>query len=171
MSSDQVTVIKVDTPVNSAPQVATEPLAPIAGGMWPFSKKEDVAPPSSLLDESDDSDIDLTEDEEDQVTPPPPAIGSQQESFGAEKDEDEHEDDDALLGKSPRNTFVGGGSDDEEDKASLASSIKTVDLLAEDPLFLVLGQFFVSKKKENLVDVMDKLNENLEKLMKLMSDK
>lgn len=58
-------------------------------------------------------------------------------------------------------------SDDDDDD----SSIDTVALLGGDPLYLVLSEFLVSKKKENLAEVVSKLNDNVEKLLKLLSDK
>lgn len=72
--------------------------------------------------------------------------------------------------------MVGGktqtaSDDDSDEESESGDSVATIDLLGGDPLYLVLSEFFVSKKKENIVDVIDKLNDNLEKLYKLMSDK
>lgn len=63
-------------------------------------------------------------------------------------------------------------SDDESQqiqsggKSSDTSSIGTTDILSEDPLFLVLSQFLVSKRNTNIVDAIEKLNENIERLLK-----
>jgi len=44
-------------------------------------------------------------------------------------------------------------------------SICTVDLLSNDPLFLVLSHFFISKESgDNIATVLEKLNNTLEKM-------
>ena len=43
-------------------------------------------------------------------------------------------------------------------------------MLSEDPLFLVLSEYLVNKKGENIVTVLDKINSSLNKLSKSLSD-
>lgn len=58
--------------------------------------------------------------------------------------------------------------DDNESVASggsRSSSIDTIKLLSNDPLFLVLSKTFANQKGENIVDILDRINTNLEKLL------
>lgn len=52
---------------------------------------------------------------------------------------------------------------------SSASSTSTTRMLSSDPLFLVLYQYLVNNKGENIVTVLDKINKNLTKLVKTLS--
>lgn len=45
------------------------------------------------------------------------------------------------------------------------SSIDTINLLSQDPLYLVLGQFFSTATGKNIVMVLDEINENLKLLL------
>ena len=47
---------------------------------------------------------------------------------------------------------------------SSASSTSTMDMLSEDPLFLVLCQFLLNNKEENIVTVLDKINTSIQDL-------
>lgn len=64
----------------------------------------------------------------------------------------------------------------EEDASSVASSsthsatsegsVATIELLSEDPLFIVLSQFFMSKESgDNIATILEKINKNLEALI------
>lgn len=55
---------------------------------------------------------------------------------------------------------------DDNDDASIAGSDCTIDLLSHDPLFLVLSSFFMSKDSgDNIATILEKINNNLEKLV------
>ena len=57
-------------------------------------------------------------------------------------------------------------SDSSSDTSDALSSVCTIDLLSNDPLFIVLSQFFMSRETgDNIVTVMEKLNKNLETLI------
>lgn len=53
---------------------------------------------------------------------------------------------------------------------SSVSSSSTTRMLSSDPLFLVLYQYLVNNKGENIVTVLDKINNNLSKLVKILSE-
>jgi len=54
-------------------------------------------------------------------------------------------------------------------RRSSSDSDRTVDLISRDPLFLVLGQYLASEKSgKNIVTVLEKMNDNLERLLKIM---
>lgn len=57
-------------------------------------------------------------------------------------------------------------SDDASDAASddAASESSTVQLLSEDPLFLVLAQYFATPKGKNIVSVLEDINTNIKNL-------
>lgn len=192
MSSEPITVIKVDTSVDQVPTVKTEPLAsenlPQQGGFWgPLAPKPTPAPNASSTSspqaqptnaptqhsfdtDSDDSDL-FTDDEE--LPPSPQTHSNAVASAPPDAASTENKKPWSFFGGAPKEIDASTETTEdelEEDKQS-TTSLRTVDLLAEDPLFLVLGQFFVSQKKENLADVMDKINTNLEKIIQLMSDK
>lgn len=48
--------------------------------------------------------------------------------------------------------------------SSSASSTSTMEMLSEDPLFLVLCQFLLNNKEENIVTVLDKINTSIQDL-------
>ena len=58
--------------------------------------------------------------------------------------------------------------DSSSSSASEASSTSTTRMLSSDPLFLVLYQYLVNNKGENIVTVLDKINKNLKKLVTLL---
>lgn len=67
---------------------------------------------------------------------------------------------------------------DSEDEDVCSSSVdsdtsdRTIDLLGQDPLFLIMSQFFMSQKTgDNIATILEKLNENLEKNTALHSKK
>ena len=60
--------------------------------------------------------------------------------------------------------------DSEGDQDGGASVTSTTRMLSEDPLFLVLSEYFVNKKGRNIVTVLDKINNNLSKLVKYLKD-
>lgn len=61
-------------------------------------------------------------------------------------------------------------SDEEEGKVTPpvqsggAANPNIVNLLSQDPLFMVLTQFLKNKKGENIVEALDNINKNLERL-------
>jgi hypothetical protein len=60
--------------------------------------------------------------------------------------------------------------DDGDDAASTVSNettSSTIQMLGGDPLFLVLSEYLANKKGDNIVTVLDKLNDNIEKLISL----
>jgi hypothetical protein len=61
--------------------------------------------------------------------------------------------------------------EDDDDKASTVSTSSTIQMLGGDPLFLVLSEYLVNKKGDNIVTVLDKLNDNIEKLISLYTTK
>lgn len=140
----------------SASQAQAGPTAPAPTVLAASAQADAAAAQAQAGPASDESDVDSACDLLDDTSLDG---SSEEEPEGGSSDGEEESDDDSEeesdMGDGARS--VGG-----------ASSVDTADLLGGDPLFLVLGQFFISKKKENLVDVMDRLNDNLEKMMKLM---
>lgn len=59
-------------------------------------------------------------------------------------------------------------SSSSSSSSSVASSTSTTRMLSSDPLFLVLYQYLVNNKGENIVTVLDKINKNLKKLVTLL---
>lgn len=76
-------------------------------------------------------------------------------------DESQSEISDITTTDTSSETEKSSSSDNED-----TTSIATTELikLAEDPLFLVLGQFLVNKKDENIAEVLEKINNNLSKI-------
>jgi hypothetical protein len=61
-------------------------------------------------------------------------------------------------------------SDSESDSVSdTASESSTVQLLSEDPLFLVLAQYFATAKGKNIVNVLEDINTNIKNLTSAIS--
>jgi hypothetical protein len=79
-----------------------------------------------------------------------------------EEEEEEEEDDEEEEGE--------GEEGDQDGGASVASTTSTTRMLSEDPLFLVLSEYLVNSKGENIVTVLDKINTNLSKLLKYLKD-
>lgn len=80
-----------------------------------------------------------------------------------EEDIDEviSEEEDLEGGHKKKKAYKAKKDDDVE---SIADSQCTVDLLSNDPLFLVLSHFFVSKESgDNIATILEKLNKTLEK--------
>lgn len=55
----------------------------------------------------------------------------------------------------------------DDDTESTISTVSTTQMLGGDPLFLVLSEYLVNKKGDNIVTVLDKLNDNIAKLIAL----
>lgn len=101
-------------------------------------------------DDEEDGDGDGDEDEEDKDE------DDDEEDGDDDEDDEEDEDEDG--------TQDGGASDKSY------STTSTTRMLSEDPLFLVLSEYLVNKKGENIVTVLDKINSSLNKLSKSLSD-
>lgn len=82
----------------------------------------------------------------------------------ASEDKDDSEED------SEDGSDVDSEEGSEEDQDGGASVTSTTRMLSEDPLFLVLSEYFVNKKGRNIVTVLDKINNNLSKLVKYLKD-
>lgn len=54
--------------------------------------------------------------------------------------------------------------DDMSEGGKSSSSVDTVKLLSRDPLYLVLSQIFMNKDGLNLINILEKINMNLEKI-------
>lgn len=54
----------------------------------------------------------------------------------------------------------------ESSSSSNTSDVaSTVELLSRDPLYMVLSEYFMSKRGNNIIDILEKINKNLEKLV------
>lgn len=98
----------------------------------------------------------LSEEEEEDII-------EEEESIQDEEDLDEIISDEEELegGQKKRKAYK---TKKDDDAASIADSQCTVDLLSNDPLFLVLSHFFVSKESgDNIATILEKLNKTLEK--------
>lgn len=96
--------------------------------------------------------------------------GSENEDDDVKSDDEDEDDDDALPGGSELEGGKGKRKGKGKPKArsitddETVSIADTVDLLSNDPLFLVLSHFFVSKETgDNIATILDKINKNLEK--------
>jgi hypothetical protein len=84
------------------------------------------------------------------------------DSVDSDDDSDVHSDSDNGTA-----SIVHGGAGDEG-----ASEIDTDDFLSQDPLYLVLSQFFLTgDKKRNITGVMCDLVDRLDKLMLMLGNK
>lgn len=80
--------------------------------------------------------------------------------------------DDTSDGTSSVSQSEGGGDEGgappyggaRSPSSSSASSTSTMEMLSEDPLFLVLCQFLLNNKEENIVTVLDKINTSIQDL-------
>jgi hypothetical protein len=81
-----------------------------------------------------------------------------------DEDEDEDEDEDANENEEP---LAGGKSRVEADYDD-SSSVSTADILAKDPLFLVLSEFLMDEKGNTIVHALNKIGKHLEKINKNM---
>ena len=108
----------------------------------------------------DDDDISDEEEEKHDISGGDEDDDDDDEDDDDDDDEDEDEDEDAQYGgKKVRFTY-----DDDEETASEASSRSTIKMLSEDPLFIVLSEYFVNKKGKNIVDVLEEINISLKRL-------
>lgn len=96
-------------------------------------------------------------------------------SSSSDSDSDSSSDTD-----SPSATLQSDSSQSDHDTASIvhgggpeaASEIDTDDFLSQDPLYLVLSQFFLtSDKKHNITGVLSDLVDRLDKLVLMLSNK
>lgn len=88
-------------------------------------------------------------------------IGSEHEYNASQNNDD---DEFAPMSGGARKTNK--KSYDDDDASSVAASDDTINLLVNDPLFLVLSQFFMSKDSgDNIATILEKINNNLEKLV------
>jgi nitric oxide reductase activation protein len=81
-------------------------------------------------------------------------------SAASDDDADDADDDDESV-----------GSEQDGGAASEASTSSTIEMLSSDPLFLVLSEYLVNKKGENIVTVLDKINRNLSALVQVLKEK
>lgn len=73
-------------------------------------------------------------------------------------------DDSANNTDSSNDTDDNENSSDSTEKSEGSGS--TCEILSKDPLFMVLTEFLMSKNGENICDILDKLNNNIKKLIK-----
>lgn len=99
-------------------------------------------------------------------------LTSDNEFFSEEK-ESEINDDVSSEGETFKDSDAGESVKVDDDAQSEAASdisggsINTIEMLSKDPLFLVLSKTFVNSEGHNIVDVLSKINTNLEKLLSL----
>jgi hypothetical protein len=86
--------------------------------------------------------------------------GSYSSDLSSESDNDDESD-----AESESSMQSGGSVSDSGDSTS------TSQLLSSDPLFLVLSQYLVNDKNENIVTVLSKINRNLAKLVRTLRQK
>lgn len=95
-------------------------------------------------------------------------------------DEDEDENEDASGMTTPRKLGemtqeelqkaenVAWEDEFKSDASESNSSVSTTELLGRDPLYLVLSSFLSNEEGENIVDVLNKINRNLAKLVAVL---
>jgi hypothetical protein len=88
---------------------------------------------------------------------------------GSDEDSDEGQDGGARKLKQKFLQQARSSTSSSEDGSSSVSSSSTTRMLSCDPLFLVLYQYLVNNKGENIVTVLDKINKNLSKLVQALS--
>ncbi len=94
------------------------------------------------------------------------------EMNGGQKAKEEHESESEISDITTSSNSEVSHSDKESiaEESEDTDSIATTELikLAEDPLYLVLGQFLVNKNKENIAEVLENINNNLSKITKYL---
>lgn len=68
------------------------------------------------------------------------------------------------LGIFPDPPQKGGDEDELDSMDGGASTVSTAEILAKDPLFLVLSEFFMDEKGNTIVHTLSKVAKNIEKL-------
>lgn len=74
-----------------------------------------------------------------------------------------------------KNKFINGEAGSEgggsvSGRSMSSSSLATIDALSQDPLFLVLTQFFMNHKSENIVSVLMDINKSIKELNNTMKN-
>lgn len=72
--------------------------------------------------------------------------------------------DNESINSSDNSSDTESYKDDNSEKSGTSGS--TCEILSKDPLFMVLTEFLMSKNGENICDILDKINNNLKKLIK-----
>ena len=85
------------------------------------------------------------------------AEGGSKVAKSVDSDSDASETSEAEDSEAEDNISEGGSS---------ADTIDTIELLSKDPLYLVLSKVLLGKNGDNLVDILEKINKNLKKLVK-----
>lgn len=85
-------------------------------------------------------------------------------------DEEESSDNHSVSDDSDRSLLEEESISDNE-SAKITGGNRVTEMLSADPLFLVLSEYLIDKKNgDNIVSVLNKINNNLSKLLQFLKD-